>query len=150
MDANNGFTRRQMLRYAAGGALVATAATPAARAFAALAPSASGDFEEATVAELRAALRARSVSARELTQWYLDRIDQLNPILHAVIETNPDALSIARRCDGRLHSPNQPPLLGIPVIIKDNIATADRMQTGAGSLALVGSNVVHDAPIVER
>ena len=148
--AYSNFTRRQMLRYAAGGAIVAAAATPAARTFAALAPSASGDFEEATVAELRAALRARSVSARELTQWYLDRIGQLNPVLHAVIETNPDALSIARRCDARSHGANQPPLLGIPVIIKDNIATADRMQTGAGSLALVGSRVVHDAPIVDR
>jgi amidase len=149
MVVDSNVTRRQLLRYAAGGALVA-AASPAARTFAALAPTTSGDFEEATVAELRALLRARSVSAWELTQWYLDRIEQLNPVLHAVIETNPDALSIARRCDGRLHAPNQPPLLGIPVIIKDNIATADRMQTGAGSLALVGSRVVHDATIVER
>jgi amidase len=67
-----------------------------------------------------------------------------------VIETNPDALAIARECDHRMRGGGQPPLLGIPVIIKDNIASRDRMQTTAGSLALVGSRVRHDAPIVRQ
>src|SRR5262245_16817987 len=99
MKADSGLTRRHVLRFAAGGALVAAGATLSARALARLSASRSTDFEEATVAQLRAALRSRSVSATELTRWYLDRIDQLNPLLRAVIEKNPDALAIARDCD---------------------------------------------------
>ena len=95
-------------------------------------------------------MRRGDISATELTQWYLDRIDQLNPLLHAVIETNPDALWIARQRDHeRRRGSHHPSLHGIPVLIKDNIATRDKMQTGAGSLALVGSRV-HDAPIVRN
>jgi amidase len=151
MGAEAGFTRRQILRYGAGGALIAAGVTPQARALAALSPSGPTDFEEATIADLRAALRRRDISARELTQWYLDRIDQLNPLLRAVIETNPDALSIAQHCDrDKRHGSHGPVLQGIPVLLKDNIATRDRMQTGAGSLALVGSRVRQDAPIVRN
>src|SRR4051812_16576506 len=107
MVVDSGVTRRQLMRFAAGGALVAAGATPSARALAALTSSRSADFEEATVAQLRAALRARSVSATELTRWCLERIDRLNPLLHAVIETNPDALSIARSCDHRMRGGGQ-------------------------------------------
>jgi amidase len=91
------------------------------------------------------------LSSRELTQAYLMRIAQLNPLLGAVIETNPQAVSIAARLDherraGRVRGP----LHGIPILVKDNIATDDHMQTTAGSLALVNSRVPADAPIVAR
>jgi amidase len=92
-----------------------------------------------------------TLSSFELTSAYLARIERLDPTLHAVIETNPDALAIARRRDdersiGRARSA----LHGIPVLVKDNIATFDSMETTAGSLALVGSRVPRDARIVAR
>jgi amidase len=115
----------------------ATAATFAARAAMAQAPS----LEEATVADL-----AR-LSARAATEWYLARIREIDPRLRSVIEVNPDALAIADRLDG---GPKRGPLHGIPVLIKDNIDTADRMRTTAGSLALVDAPPPKDAPLVER
>jgi amidase len=91
------------------------------------------------------------LTSQELTAGYLARIDQLNPLLHAVIETNPDALAIAARRDAERRSGRvRGPLHGIPVLVKDNIATADRMQTTAGSLALVDSKVPADAAVVRR
>src|SRR3954452_272800 len=93
----------------------------------------------------------RQRPSRELTLGYLRRIASLNPLLGAVIATNPRAVSIAVRLDqerGRGHAPRQ--LHGIPILLKDNIATDDRMQTTAGSLALVDSRVPADAPIVAR
>ena len=106
---------------------------------------------EASIPELQAQLAARRLSSVELTEAYLRRIERLDPLLHAVIETNPDALRLAARCDkerreGRIRGP----LHGIPVLLKDNIATNDAMQTTAGSLALVGSRVPRDARIVTR
>ena len=110
-----------------------------------------GKLLEATVLELQEAMARSRVSSAEITQFYLDRIAELNPVLGAVIETNPDAIAIARQRDaerrggrvcGALH--------GIPVLLKDNIATDDSMQTTAGSFALVGSNVPRDAVIVDR
>jgi amidase len=81
----------------------------------------------------------------------LERIDRHNGLLHAVIETNPAALDIARRRDAeRREGRERGPLHGIPVIVKDNIATADGMETTAGSRALVGSRVPADAEIVAR
>ena len=95
---------------------------------------------EATVPELRRLMRSREMSSRELTNAYLRRIEKLNPLLNAVIETNPDALGIAAQRDAeRRRGDLRGPLHGIPVLLKDNIATADRMETTAGSLALVGS-----------
>ena len=105
---------------------------------------------EATVLELQAAMARSHLSAAEITQLYLDRIAELNPLLGAVIETNPDALRIARELDGeRSRGLARGPLHGIPVLVKDNIATGDSMQTTAGSLALVGSRVPRDAPVVD-
>ncbi|MEO8570410.1 MAG: amidase family protein [Chloroflexota bacterium] len=91
------------------------------------------------------------LSSAELTAAYMGRIAKLDPLLHSVIETNADAPEIAARRDaerraGRLRGP----LHGIPVLLKDNIATKDRMETTAGSLALVGSRVPRDATIVRR
>ena len=91
------------------------------------------------------------LGSAELTEAYLWRIDRLDPILHAVLETNPEALGIAaRRDDERRAGRVRGPLHGIPILLKDNIATNDAMETTAGSLALVGSRVPRDARIVTR
>lgn len=101
--------------------------------------SASGfDFEETSVTILQEAMASGQLSAVQITQHYLERIAALNPQLRAVIEVNPDALGIAaaldiERANGALRSP----LHGIPVMLKDNIDTADRMHTTAGSFALL-------------
>lgn len=114
----------------------------------------SGDgapFVDATIPQLQAMMNAGQLTSRELTQGYLARISSLNPLLHAVIETNPQAVAIATQLDnerraGRLRGP----LHGIPVLLKDNIATGDTMQTTAGSLALVNSRVPGDAPLTRQ
>jgi amidase len=106
---------------------------------------------EASIPELEALMASSRLSSRELTDAYLARIGRLDPLLHAVIETNPDAPEIATRRDaeraaGRLRGS----LHGIPVLVKDNIATNDAMETTAGSLALLGSRVPRDATVVTR
>jgi amidase len=91
------------------------------------------------------------IDSTGLTEAYLRRIERLDPVLHAVIEINPEALEIARhRDDERRSGRRRGPLHGIPVLVKDNIATNDAMETTAGSLALVGSRVPRDARIVSR
>jgi len=133
---------------------VRTVSTPAPRATPAPAVAAADMLEEASVASLRRGLDAGSFSVAELTQAALDRIaalDRTGPALGAVIEVNPDALEIAARLDeeardGRVRGP----LHGIPVLVKDVFATADRMRTTAGSLALAENAVVRDAFLIER
>lgn len=106
---------------------------------------------EATIPQLQTMMAAKQLTSRELTLWYLQRIRQLNPLLGAVIETNPNAVGIAARRDAeRMMGINRGPLHGIPVLVKDNIATDDNMQTTAGSLALVNSRVPADATVVSR
>ena len=106
---------------------------------------------ERSIPDLQALMSSGALSSRELTLGYLQRIADLNPLLHAVIETNPSAVAIAARRDAeRRAGVIRGPLHGIPILIKDNIATADNMQTTAGSLALVNSRVPGDARIVER
>jgi amidase len=86
-----------------------------------------------------------------LTQGYLNRIQELNPLLHAVIETNPQAVAIAALRDNERRAGHlRGPLHGIPVIVKDNIATDDTTQTTAGSLAILNNHVPGDAPIVSQ
>jgi amidase len=116
------------------------------------AAAAAGEpWVEASIPQLQAMMASRQFTSRELTLGYLGRIAALNPLLGAVIETNPDAVSIAARLDKERHAGRvRGPLHGIPVLLKDNIATADSMQTTAGSLALVNSRVPADAPIVAR
>ena len=119
-------------------------------------PAAPKDFtlEETTIAQLQDGMKAGRLSARAIAKAYLDRIaalDRKGPALRAVLETNPDALSIADAVDAeRKQGKVRGPLHGIPVIIKDNIDTHDRMQTTAGSLALEGNIAERDAFIVER
>lgn len=109
-------------------------------------------FEEATVAELTAAMERRQLTSEALTNWYLTRIRTIDPKVNSIIEVNPDALTIARQRDReRRNGMVKGPLHGIPVVIKDNIDTADKMKTTAGSLALVDAPTPkRDAFIVQR
>jgi amidase len=111
-------------------------------------------FEEATIAELQAAMAAGRLTSRRLTQAYLRRIRQIDLSglrLNSVVEVNPDALEIARELDAeRRRKGPRGPLHGIPILVKDNFATRDGMETTAGSLALVGAEVPRDAFVVRR
>src|SRR5260370_690767 len=100
---------------------------------------------------ISSALASGALTSRELTLAYLQRIDRLNPLLNAVIETNPNALDIATQQDIERRSGQlRGPLHGIPLLLKDNIATADHLHTTAGSLALLDSRVPGDAPLTSR
>lgn len=112
-------------------------------------PDESAPWFERTIPELGELMASGQLSSRELTQAYLGRIARLNPMLGAVIETSPDAIGDAAQRDAeRRRGIVRGPLHGIPILVKDNIATADRMETTAGSLALVGTRVPADSPLV--
>ena len=112
------------------------------------------DVVEASIAELQAAMSSGKITSRELVALYLARIkaiDKAGPRINSVIEVNPDALAIAESLDKeRGQSGARGPLHGIPVLIKDNIATADRMQTTAGSIALAGVKPPHDSFVAQK
>jgi amidase len=112
------------------------------------------DLEEATFAVLQRRMETGQDTSRSLTEKYLARIEALDrqgPSLRSVIELNPDALAIADGLDAERKSRGpRGPLHGIPILLKDNIATADRMMTTAGSLALVGVRPPKDAFLVTR
>ncbi|KAF8033152.1 hypothetical protein BT93_D1912 [Corymbia citriodora subsp. variegata] len=110
-------------------------------------------LEEASTHDLQLAFRQNNLTSRQLTNFYLNRIRMLNPLLRGVIEVNPDALSQADRADReRKAKPygSLSALHGIPILLKDNIATKDKMNTTAGSFALLGSVVPRDAGVVAR
>ena len=111
-------------------------------------------MDEISLDTLRSYLVSGQYTARALTQYYLSRIetvDQAGPQVNSVIEVNPDALRIADDLDRERRTKGpRGPLHGIPILIKDNIATADRMQTTAGSLAPVGSRPPNDAFLITR
>jgi amidase len=127
-------------RPASGNAPLAPASPPGVPEF---------DLEEVGIAELQRRMSAGAESAVSITRKYLSRIEALDrqgPTLRAVLETNPDALEVAAQLDaerkaGRLRGP----LHGIPILLKDNVGTADRMTTTAGSLALEGSIPARDS-----
>src|SRR5687767_11438672 len=112
------------------------------------------EFDEKTIPELQAAMKAGRESAVSLTRKYLERIEDIDargPRLNSVIELNRDALAIARDLDKERKTKGpRGPLHGIPILIKDNIDTRDRMMTTAGSLALVGSIAARDSFVAER
>jgi amidase len=109
------------------------------------------DFVEKSILELQAAMASGQLTSRQLTLDYLNRIASLNPLLHSVIETNPNAMAIATQLDTeRRHGHVRGPLHGIPLLVKDNIATDDQMQTTAGSLAIYGNHVPGDAVIIQQ
>jgi amidase len=112
------------------------------------------ELDEATVADLQDRMKQGSLTAERILGLYLDRIqaiDRNGPTLRSVIEINPDAIAIARALDAERKSKGaRGPLHGIPVVIKDNIETGDKMQTSAGSLALVGQPATRDSWVTER
>ena len=112
------------------------------------------ELDEATIPQLQRGMQTGKFSAQSLTRKYLRRIEALDrrgPELRAVIQVNPDALHIAAMLDGERKAKGpRGPLHGIPVLIKDNIDTTDRMETTAGSLALAGTIAPKDAFVTRR
>ncbi|HAF12169.1 MAG TPA: amidase [Blastocatellia bacterium] len=151
LDVDHSVTRRKFIGTTALGsaALLSGGLTSLLRQSA----SATGgfDFIEATIPQLQAAMASGQLTSKQLTLDYIGRVQSLNPLLHSVIELNPDAAMIAADLDNeRRHGHVRGPLHGIPILVKDNIATDDRMETTAGSLALVGSHVPADAVIIHQ
>ncbi|HEY2943724.1 MAG TPA: amidase [Vicinamibacteria bacterium] len=152
--------RRAFLRYgAAGGAMSAVASALGKSPVTAAAKPAKGGagavaLEEATIDGLQEQMKAGRLTARRLTQAYLDRIEALDrkgPALRSVIETNPEALAIADGLDAERKAKGpRGPLHGIPILLKDNVDTADRMTTTAGSRALAGSIPLRDSFVAQR
>jgi len=149
-------SRRSFLGYSvAAGALASLPALDAVgatqRGSSATVATGSFRWEEASIAELQAAMETGELTALELTRAYSDRIRTLDwdgPTVNSVIELNPDAEAIAQALDTeRARGQVRGPLHGIPILLKDCIATVDRMETTAGSLALVGSKVPRDAGV---
>jgi len=159
-SGNRRFDRRDFLKTGlTGGIFAATLPGLAAARETDLSSTPSPDIEpfelnEITIAELQTGMSAGKYTARSLTEMYLARIksvDRKGPELQTVIELNPDALAIADALDKeRKEKGPRGPLHGIPVLIKDNIDTADKMATTAGSLALVGSKPPGDSFVVRQ
>jgi amidase len=149
--------RRDFLKTGLAGGATAWAISSAANADTTsqpLAPARSFEWDEVTISQLRSAMLAGRLTAAAITRHYLGRIralDRRGPKLNSVIELNPDALPMAEALDRerKVRGPRGP-LHGIPVLIKDNIATHDKMMTTAGSLALAGSIPPADAFLVGR
>ncbi len=112
------------------------------------------ELAQVTIRELRRRLETGDLTAARLVEMHLERIESLDrkgPCLHSIIELNPDALDIAERMDRERRDGHlRGPLHGIPILVKDNIETGDRMLTTAGSLSLAGAPASADAPLVAR
>jgi amidase len=148
---NHHISRRNFIgTTAAGGAALLTGGLASLLKSSALAGS-NFPFVEMSITQLQAAMAAGQVTSKDLVQGYLNRIQQLGPTLNAVIETNKNAIAIANSLDRERKAGHvRGPLHGIPLLVKDNIATNDNMQTTAGSLALYNSNVPADAPLIAQ
>ena len=147
------------LTAAVAGPAVARSAEPVERRPEAAAGEPAGapapfDLDETTIADLQDAMKSGRLTARSIAEKYLERIevvDRKGPAVNSVIEVNPEALEIAEALDReRAEKGPRGPLHGIPILIKDNIGTADRMMTTAGSLALVGATPSRDAFVAKR
>ena len=109
------------------------------------------DLEKETIASLGEKMASGEISAVSLAEHCLKRIARLDPKLNAVIELNPEALKIADELDQeRLAGKVRGPLHGLPVMVKDNLDTGDKMATSAGSLALANSRAAQDSFVVKR
>ncbi len=154
LSHNDGVSRRTFLGTTLGGSAALLAgglASLVPRAGMAAGSTNGAPWIEASIPQLQAMFASGALSSRQLTLGYLQRIKDLNPLLGAVIETNPQAVAIAAGLDNERRAGHvRGPLHGIPVLVKDNVATADNMQTTAGSLALVNSRVPADSVIVNR
>ncbi|XP_042504722.1 probable amidase At4g34880 [Macadamia integrifolia] len=121
-----------------------------------LSTSSAFTIKEATIQDLQLAFKHNSLTSRKVVQFYLHEIHKLNPLLRGVIEVNPDALGEAYKADEERKAtlkgglPELPALHGIPVLLKDNIASKDKLNTTAGSYALLGSVVPRDAGVVRK
>jgi amidase len=159
--SNSGSSRREFLQttLAAGAAFSLPPALSTAREV--TRPREAGapgikpfELEEITITELQEGMKSGRFTAGSLVDKYTQRIEDIDkrgPAVNAIIEMNPDALSIARELDRERKAKGpRGPLHGIPVLIKDNIDTADRMMTTAGSLALVGSKPAKDSFVAQR
>jgi len=152
----SGMSRRELLQAGVTGSLavaVGRVVPAAVRGSAEAAPVQGAPFEleEATIAQLQAEMNAGTHTARSLAEAYLGRIEAIDGGMRSVIEVNPDAVAIAVALDAERKAKGpRGPLHGIPVVVKDNIATADRMATTAGSLALVGAKAPRDSFVAER
>jgi amidase len=152
-DPSVGLTRRDVLKLGAlagaGASLVPLVTSPVAAAATATAPS---DFSEMTITQLQGLLASGQVTSISLVNFFLARIqslDQSGPTVNSIIEVNPDAKSIAVALDAeRQAGPVRGPLHGVPILLKDNVGTGDRMQTAAGSLGLVGTPAANDSSAV--
>jgi amidase len=160
-SSNSGATRRRFLEsaLATSGATALYPALSAGRAHVAVTKAVVLDIkpfelDEITIQELQDGMKSGKFTARSLVEKYMSRIDEIDkrgPAVNAIIELNPDALSIADGLDQERKAKGpRGPLHGIPALIKDNIDTADRMMTTAGSLALVGSKPPKDSFVAQR
>src|SRR5438270_5811196 len=151
-ETRSEITRRRFLgTAAAGGAAVLAGGLTSFFESSASAAKTAAVWIEKTILELQSLMASGQLSSRDLTHGYIQRIADLNPLIHAVIETNPQAIAIASQRDNERRAGQlRGPLHGIQILLKDNIATLDNMQTTAGSLALYGSQVPADAIITQR
>src|SRR5215475_13962653 len=150
LNLDQTITRRKFIGTTAlsGAALMAGGLASLLRPSSALADE---PFIEATIPELQGMMASGQLTSKDLVKGYLRRISSLNPLLNSVIETNPNAVSIAQHLDNeRRRGHVRGPLHRIPVLVKDNIATDDNMDTTAGSLALLRSHVPADAVIIQQ
>lgn len=133
--------RLSVVAIAAAGLLVPAAADASPNRF----------LDQATIPDLQRAMDRRQLTSEQLTRGYLLRIEELNPKLHAVVQTNPDALAAAKESDTRRRTHSSRGVLeGIPILLKENTDTADRQTTTAGSTAMLGSRPAKDAFLVQR
>src|SRR5947208_3095349 len=141
-------SRRDVLKLGAGAVAGAAALSVIRSLPAAAAPT---NLNEMTVAQMQASMASHQLSSLDLVNYYLTRIktiDQAGPTVNSVIEVNPDATAIAQSLDAERKAGHvRGPLHGIPVLLKDNVDTGDKMQTAAGSLGLVGSPAAHDSAV---
>ena len=152
--------RRNFLKNGATASVLSTLSFSAAALPLSLTESGDTDFKanfelnETTIDELQSRMRSGNLSSKSITKMYLKRIAEIDkggPKLNSVIELNPDALAIAIKMDEeRKQGKTRGPLHGIPILIKDNINTGDKMQTTAGSLALLGNIASADAFIIKK
>jgi amidase len=144
-------SRRQLLGLGIAGAALLGKEGLAAPAAGLADGGAGASLDEATLDDLQARMKSGEETSRSITQKYLDRIAQRDGRIRSVLETNPDALAQAEAMDAeRKAGKVRGPLHGIPVLLKDNIATKDRMHSTAGSLALMDAVVTADAFVVTR